>query len=617
MRSPENSQAPPDGAPTQRLERGRHEPVLGRYRLERRIGAGGFGVVWSAYDERLERDVAVKVIPREEGDPERSRVEREALAAARLNHPGIVALYEAGSDDHDAYLVSELVHGATLQELSRERALSDRDVARIGAALCEALEHAHARGVIHRDVKPANVMVIAEPAAGAGFAKLTDFGIAHLGGGDTLTATGDVVGTLAYMAPEQAEGRRVTPACDVYSLALTLYEAWTGVNPVRAESPAATARRLGRALPPLRYRRPDLPAALAEVVDAALDSDPDLRPEPAELREQLHEAQARLSDEGGLVEPATIERFGLTAVRTRTRLLGSLRGRPPPGAPGTEPPRRREGMPGAATERLGAGVAAALLVVLALETLGPSPPVAPLAAGAVTALAVALLPRLGWIAAALAVCGWLASPEAGRQGTALVLAGALAPAPLLLPRAGRLWSLPALAPLLGVVALAPLFVGVAALASTAWRRAGLAASGFLWLAAVETMTGAELLFGTADGTRPRGEWAGSVVEAAEHALLPALGSPAVAPIAVWVPFALVLPLLVRGRFAALDVVAAALWAAGLVAAHALLGDVLAATTELERARGAVAGACLGAIVALTVTLVAPPVRGAPRDPALP
>ena len=102
-------------------------------------------------------------------------------------------------------------------------------------------------------------MVLAEPAAGAGFAKLADFGVAHLASGDPLTRTGDVVGTLAYMAPEQAEGERVSPACDVYSLALTLYEAWTGSNPVRAASPAATARRLGRPLPPLAKKRRDLP----------------------------------------------------------------------------------------------------------------------------------------------------------------------------------------------------------------------------------------------------------------------------------------------------------------------------------------------------------------------
>ncbi|MBA2630962.1 MAG: serine/threonine protein kinase, partial [Thermoleophilaceae bacterium] len=212
--------------------------VLGRYRLERRLGAGGFGVVWLGWDQKLEREVAVKAIPLERGGGE--RVEREARAAARLNHPGIVSIYELASDQHEIYLVSELVRGRTLAELTQAGAVSDRDVARIGVELCDALEHAHARGVIHRDVKPQNVMVVADPAAGAGFAKLADFGVAHVASGDPLTRTGDVIGTLAYMAPEQAEGRPVTAASDVYSLALTLYEAWTGSNPVRAGGLAAT-----------------------------------------------------------------------------------------------------------------------------------------------------------------------------------------------------------------------------------------------------------------------------------------------------------------------------------------------------------------------------------------
>src|SRR5918992_243990 len=225
--------------------------VLDRYRLERRLGAGGFGVVWLAFDEKLERPVAVKEVRRDPDDPMPVRVLREARVAARLNHPGIVGLYELGSDDHAVYLVSELVRGRTFGELLRGGALSDRDVARIGAALCDALAHAHARDVIHRDVKPQNVMVVAEPAAGAGFAKLTDFGVAHLADGDTLTRTGDVVGTLAYMAPEQAEGRPAGPECDVYSMALTLYEGWTG--------PPTGGRRFtssARSSPPLRTASP-------------------------------------------------------------------------------------------------------------------------------------------------------------------------------------------------------------------------------------------------------------------------------------------------------------------------------------------------------------------------
>src|SRR3954466_14649262 len=149
--------------------------VLGRYLLQRRLGAGGYGVVWLGWDEKLEREVAVKVIPREGDDPVSERAEREARVAARLNHPGIVALYELGADDDATYLVSELVPGRNLGELIRHGAVSDRDVARIGVALCDALAHAHQRKVIHRDLKPQNVLVVADPAASAGFAKLADF----------------------------------------------------------------------------------------------------------------------------------------------------------------------------------------------------------------------------------------------------------------------------------------------------------------------------------------------------------------------------------------------------------------------------------------------------------
>ena len=224
--------------------------ALGRYRLERRLGAGAFGVVWLAHDEQLDRMVAVKRI---ELHDERiaARAEREARAAARLAHPAIVALYEARSDEHAVHLVSELVRGRPLDDLLQARALSDRDGTRIGIALCSALEHAHERGVVHRDIKPANIIVPRVPQDESGMAKLTDFGVAHLAGDDGLTQTGDVVGTLAYMAPEQAEGGEITSATDLYSLALVLFELFSGTNPVRAEGAVATLRRVGSRLPPL------------------------------------------------------------------------------------------------------------------------------------------------------------------------------------------------------------------------------------------------------------------------------------------------------------------------------------------------------------------------------
>jgi hypothetical protein len=565
------------------------DPILGRYRLEARLGSGGFGVVWSAWDEKLEREVAVKVIPRDGSD---ARIVREARAAARLNHPGIVGLYELAADDEHLHLVSELVRGRTLAALERARALSDRDVARIGVALCDALEHAHARGVIHRDVKPQNVIVVAEPAAGAGCAKLTDFGVAQVASAERVTRTGDVVGTLEYMSPEQAEGGEATPASDVYGLALTLYEAWTGSNPVRGRGPAATARRLGRPLPALRSRRRDLPPELCDAIDDALEPDPGLRPSPRELAAELQLSESELSSEGGLVEPETLERLGLASARRLVALPGGER-----------------------LARLATGVAVGGLVLAALAGLGPRPPFSATAAAGAAALLTSLLPRVGWIAAALGVCAWLASPEAGREGTALLLAAALLPVPLMLPRAGLAWSLPALAPLLGSIALAPAFVGVAALVRGSLRRAAVAALGFLWLASAEVLTGRSLLFGVPDGALPRADWQGSLPDAASHAVGPLVSSPALAPALGWAALAPLLPLLVRGRFLALDVIAAGAWAAALVVAQAAAADVLASVTALDQPRGGAVGPVGAALVVLAVAATSPASFWGTEEPA--
>ncbi len=274
------------------------ELVMDRFRLQERIGSGGMGTVYKAFDERLQRHVAVKEVMA--GDP--ARVVREAQAAARLNHPGIVTLFELGIDGHRALLVSELVSGTTLDELVRDGDLCDRDVGELGADVCEALEHAHERGVVHRDVKPQNV--IASGADGAGKrAKLMDFGIASLIGSPTLTATGEVVGTLAYMSPEQAEGAPAEEASDTYSLALTLYECWAGENPVRRATPAQTARELGSPLPPLGAYRPDLPSDLSLAVDACLRADPELRAPLADLAHALERTIPELDDTYALPTP--------------------------------------------------------------------------------------------------------------------------------------------------------------------------------------------------------------------------------------------------------------------------------------------------------------------------
>lgn len=243
-----------------------------------------------AWDERLCRSVAVKEV----GGEAAGRVLREAHAAARLNHPGIVTLYELGRQGSSAYLVSELIEGPNLRELATQAALSDREVAEVGAELCSALEHAHAAGVIHRDVKPDNVLVRAGRGLGGRFSRgsgeravLADFGIASLDDGASLTATGQVVGTLAYMSPEQAAGEQAGPETDVYALALTLYELWVGFNPVLRTTPAATARAIGEPVDPFNEMRPELPVELGDAIDACLDPDPDGRPGLEQLRESL------------------------------------------------------------------------------------------------------------------------------------------------------------------------------------------------------------------------------------------------------------------------------------------------------------------------------------------
>ena len=543
---------------------GRDDLVLGRYQLTSKLGSGGFGAVYAARDERLRRDVAIKVIPRAQTDDDRAL--REARVAARLNHSNVVALYELGFDADNVYLVSELVEGRTLADLIAEDALSDRDIARIGAAICTGLAHAHGRGVVHRDVKPQNVMVVAAPARGSGFAKLTDFGVAHLAGDEVLTRTGDVVGTLAYMAPEQAEGARVTWEADVYSLALSLYEAWTGANPVRKRGPAATARQLGKPITSLGKARKDLPPELVLAIDLALDPRPERRPSPEELGAVLRDHARELSDEGAL----EAEELREDALRRRPRVRWSA--------------------------RLFAGATAGLLTLAVLELLAPAMTFNPLAAAGISAATVALLPRLGWIAAALTLCAWLASPAVARDGTAVVLLAAFLPIPLLLARSPASWTVPGLAPLLGVAGLGPAYPALAGQESTWARRAALGAIGWLWLALAEAAIKTPLLYGMADGQRTRSYWVHDGWRALAHAVAPVFTTPAALTALAFATAAAVLPLVVRGLRLPLDLIAAAVWAGALYATSMGIGKLSGPGVH---ARGAAAGAVLAAAIAVT------------------
>jgi len=609
--------------------------LLERYRLVRRLGSGGFGTVWLAHDERLQRDVAVKRIPLDDTDPERAQ--REAQAAARLSHPGIVALYETGADDDACYLVSELVRGETLRELLDAGALSDRDVAVIGAGLCEALSHAHSRGVIHRDVKPGNVMVCDSHAGDAPVAKICDFGIARIVGAEALTHTGDVVGTLAYMAPEQAEGRKITAAVDVYALGLVLYEAFSGTNPVRGAGPADTARRVGMELPELARLRRDLPEDLCDAIDAAVSPDPRDRPSPAALRGALRAAVEVVDDEPGVVDGPAIGGLAQTWTQIQRRyrdpgetgwLRGLRDGITRAGAADWEeaddapfapelPPEVVQDAPAALPRRLlrrcFAAATAAPLAALAVAQLGPGGDVAPIGGGlaaAATAALVFALPRVGWLIAAWAVELWLLA--AGASGTALVLAVALVPVPLLLPLAGGLWSLPAGGPLLGAIGLASAFPVIAGQAATVTRRAALGALGYLWLCVAELLSGDRLLAGV-PGAAQRPGWEDSLSRAVSDALGPLVTSGVLSVAPLWALAAVVLPWVVRGRSAAIDLAAAAVWAAALALGTQAMLD--AAAPQAPGARGLALGAVAGALGAVGLRAARRAAR--PAAPRLP
>ena len=487
------------------------------------------------------------------------RAQREAVAVARLDHEGIVALFDAGEEDGCRYLVSELVEGRTLAQLEADAALSDRDVVRIGLALTDALAHAHDRGVIHRDVKPQNVIVPDEAGSRRGAAKLTDFGVAHLAGEDALTRTGDVVGTLAYMAPEQAAGTVVAEHADLYALGVVLYEAFARVHPVRAGSPTATARRIGT-----RARR--RPRATAPTCRAA---------------------SAPRSTARSCRSPGTAASSRTCSTRSSARCPRS----PTRAGVAPHPLERRLPVLPPALGRIVAPAATGGLAFAALAGLTPEPAAAPLLVGAGAAALTAVLPRAGWLATTGAVAGLLAFSPAPRPGAAvLVLLLALAPA-LLLRADGRAWPLPAAAPLLGLAGLAGAYPALAGHAPRWTARAALGALGAWWVVLAEPLLERTLVLGPAPGTAARDSFDGAPGLTAGDVIAPAMSSGALLLAVLWGAAALVLPWLVRGRSLAADVVTATAWAAGTAAASAALAGRLG----LPPPHGLVAGALAGAL----------------------
>jgi serine/threonine protein kinase len=252
--------------------------LSGRYETGERLGSGGMSNVYKATDRILERQVAVKILAEHLSDDERfvARFRREALAVARLIHPNIVQVYDSGVDDGRHYIVMEYVAGRSgAQLLQRHGPVDAETAAEIGIQACAGLDYAHRRGIIHRDVKPGNLMITGAPVgSGETVVKLTDFGIARAIEQTRITQVGSVVGTAAYLSPEQVRGDEATPGTDVYALGVVLYQFLTGRLPYEGSSLAELAVRQQneKPLPPSTYN-PEVPEPLSAAVLRALEGD--------------------------------------------------------------------------------------------------------------------------------------------------------------------------------------------------------------------------------------------------------------------------------------------------------------------------------------------------------
>jgi len=266
------------------------ELVLHRYRPLRPLGSGGSGSVWLARDEQTGLDVALKIVARE--GKAALRAEREAAAAAHLRHPACLRAYGFGRDSRHVYIAYEFVPGQTFREALRAEALTDEVAIEACAQVCDGLAHAHAAGILHRDVKPSNVLLTDGDRVSA---RVLDFGLAQMAEAETLTEAGDVPGTLAYISPERLAGGEATPAADVWAVGVMLWEALAGRHPFWRGSMLETARSIEAGARPLGELRPDLPKRLLRLVDSSLSTNPSRRPTARELADALRGAGSAVS----------------------------------------------------------------------------------------------------------------------------------------------------------------------------------------------------------------------------------------------------------------------------------------------------------------------------------
>ncbi len=353
-----------------------------RYETGDRLGSGGMSNVYKATDRILERTVAVKILAEHLSDDERfvARFKREALAVAKLIHPNIVQVYDTGVDEGRHYIVMEYVEGRSgAQILQRQGPVEAETAAEIGIQACAGLDYAHRRGIIHRDVKPGNLMVVGGPVGGGEMTvKLTDFGIARAIEQTRITQVGSVVGTAAYLAPEQVRGEEATPATDVYALGVVLYQFLTGRLPYEGSSLAELAVRQQneKPLPPSTYND-EVPESLSAAVLRALEGDPNRRYASADelstgLRLGLEGEDVSLPAEGEPTprtrvigeETAATRHLERTTAQTEYRPAPSPTRRPRVVAPPPPAP-----MPRAAAPKQRSGFSRFMRFVLALLAL--------------------------------------------------------------------------------------------------------------------------------------------------------------------------------------------------------------------------------------------------------
>jgi serine/threonine-protein kinase len=266
-------------------------PPADRYILERELGRGGMGIVWIARDVVLERRVAVKelVVPPASASDFVTRFRKEARALAKLTHPNIVQVHDFLEAGDRLQMVIELAEGGSLADrLAKQGAMPAAEAAHVLADVARGLAFAHAEGVVHRDVKPQNILFSRD-----GIPKIADFGLAKLASDPGMTMTGSVLGSPAYLSPEQAAGSEADERSDIYSLGVTLYEALAGRPPFQGEVVALLARHLHEEPTPVHESNPDVPVGLAQLVSAMMRKDPAARPRLDEALAVLETEAAR------------------------------------------------------------------------------------------------------------------------------------------------------------------------------------------------------------------------------------------------------------------------------------------------------------------------------------